>query len=52
MQMEKAAFLRATTKSCPNGKHKWEKEYHFGTDTGDYVCTICGTTVCGEDLKQ
>ena len=52
MQMEEAALLRATTKPCPNEKHKWEKEYHFGADTGDYVCTVCGETIWGEELKK
>lgn len=52
MQMEEAERLRTITKPCPDGKHKWEKEYHLGAATGDYVCAICGETIWEEDLKK
>ena len=50
--MEEAARLRSTTKPCPDGKHKWKKEYHLGASTGDYVCAICGATIWEGDLKK
>jgi hypothetical protein len=28
------------------------KEYHLGSDTGDYVCTRCGETGYGPDWHK
>ncbi len=47
MQFNKAQELqREAEKSGKECDHKHiSKEYHFGTQTGDYVCSDCGAEV-------
>ena len=44
VQMNKAIVLAKKTSQefKDNCKHKFEREYAFGADTGDEACTICG----------
>lgn len=46
MQMSKAEQLRRAwaEKGNPPCEHpQLDREYYLGADTGDYVCTTCGT---------
>ncbi len=52
MQMDDAAWLRQTKKPCPDGQHKWEREYFNGANTGDYVCSVCGAEISGWALER
>jgi len=42
MQMHEAEALSRRWNNKPCNHPHVEKEYHFGSDTGDYVCTTCG----------
>nr|DAL21677.1 MAG TPA_asm: Rad50 zinc hook motif [Caudoviricetes sp.] len=52
MQIEAARRLRETVTPCPEDKHQWVKEYFNGANTGDYVCSICGTELSGPDYEK
>lgn len=44
IQQSKAKELRenASSQQVKNCKHEFAKEYNFGADTGDMVCSKCG----------
>jgi len=42
MQMLAAAKLREAWGDKPCDHPRIEQEYHFGANTGEYVCTTCG----------
>jgi len=42
MQMTEAQKLRKEWGDKPCDSPRFEKEYHLGAQTGDYVCTNCG----------
>lgn len=42
MQHEKAKQLRENWGNKPCEHPSFEKEYYFGTDTMDFVCSTCG----------
>jgi len=42
MQTKKAQSLRAKWGNNPCDHPDFDKEYDFGAQTGDYVCTQCG----------
>lgn len=52
MQIEEAKLLREKWGKKPCAHLKLEKEYHFGAETGDYVCTTCGQTDWGPDWNR
>ena len=52
MQSQKAAYLRQIKTPCLGGKHRWEKEYMAGMQTGDYVCSVCGIEISGPDYEK
>lgn len=53
MQLKEAQKIRKQwgDKPCTLENHSLEKEYYLGSDTGDYVCTICGRSFPDKDLK-
>lgn len=52
MQMDAARRLRETVGPCQDTTHKWEKEYFNSTNTGDYVCSVCGAEISGLSYEQ
>ncbi len=42
MQYYEAEELRKEWQGKPCNHENVEKEYHLGSHTGDYVCTVCG----------
>lgn len=52
MQMSAAEQLRKSVTRCPEDKHQWVKEYFNGANTGDYVCSICGTELSGPEYEK
>lgn len=55
MQTEKAQELQEKwlKKGNPPCSHeRIEKEYHLGSDTGDYVCVTCGQSAWGRDWNK
>lgn len=54
VQMNKAAQIRQTWKrdgEQPCSHERFDKEYHLGSDTGDYVCLTCGVSWWRDDPK-
>lgn len=56
MQLEEATVLRKNWGNKPCEHPSFEKEYHLGASTGDYICTKCGRAFWGnpdrDDLKK
>jgi len=52
MQMLAAARLREVWGEKPCDHPRIEQEYHFGSNTGEYVCTQCGKTKEGSDWNR
>lgn len=52
MQMKKAQQLRQSWGDKPPCKNpSFDKEYVYGSDTGDLVCAICGHYECDHTPK-
>lgn len=49
MQMNEAMQVSKEWGNKPCDHPSVEKEYHLGTQTGDYVCTQCGQTRSNRD---
>jgi hypothetical protein len=49
MQLSEAMKLREKWGDKPCDHPHLEKEYHLGSDTGDYACTQCGKADWGSD---
>jgi hypothetical protein len=52
MQLNEARELQRMRRGIPCKHHEIEKEYHLGTDTGDYVCTTCGQAGWGNKWNE
>jgi len=52
MQAKEALRLKREWGDKPCNHPVIEKEYDLGSDTGDYVCTTCGTTRYGRDWNE
>ena len=52
MQMSDAAALNKAWGDKPCEHPVLDKEYHFGSATGDYACTTCGLTRAGNDWNE
>lgn len=52
MQIKEAAALRKSWGDKPCDHPALSKEYHFGSATGDYVCTTCGDSRQGSDWNK
>jgi hypothetical protein len=55
MQIKKAEQLRkewAAKGNPPCDQEVLDKEYYFGADTGDLVCTTCGETWARRDSDR
>ena len=52
MQMDKAIELRKAWGNKPCSHPNFDKEYHLGSDTGDYVCTSCGRSFTKQEKEN
>ncbi|MBN2295776.1 MAG: hypothetical protein JXM70_25315 [Pirellulales bacterium] len=52
MQYYEAEQLRKEWQGKPCSHENVEKEYHLGSHTGDYVCTICGQEFAGRQEAE
>lgn len=52
MQLEEALELQREWGNKPCNHPTVVKEYHLGTQTGDYACTTCGMTGWGRDWNK
>lgn len=51
MQYEEGAELRKEWGDKPCSHPTIVKEYYLGSNTGDYICTTCGTSSSKEYFK-
>lgn len=52
MKLEEANERREMWGDKPCNHPSLEKEYYMGSQTGDYVCTICGAVGWGKELNK
>lgn len=51
IQMKAAIELKKSWNKKPcNHDQDWLKEYDRGTETGDYICSVCGLAIPDSDL--
>jgi transposase-like protein len=52
MQYEKAKELKESWGNKPCTHPNFDKEYYLSSQTGDYVCTQCGSTFTKEQMDE
>ena len=52
MQMSKALQLRREYGNNPCSHPGFDREFCFGADTGDKVCTTCGRVLSSEEVEE
>lgn len=52
MQDKKDEELRKAWKGLPCNHPNFDKEYTFGSDSGDYICTTCGKVFTRTQKEQ